>query len=59
MSKPLCKAEASWKFWRDDGRYMHIGSGFSAQAKKLMRKARRKFLRNSLKKQITNEETNV
>lgn len=56
MSKPICKAEAKWKCWRDDGRSRYDANKFSAKARKLMRRARRKFLRNMLnEKTITKE----
>ena len=45
MAKPICKSEARWKYWRDDGRW-GIGDRFSRWAKRMMVKARRRYIKN-------------
>jgi hypothetical protein len=50
--KPICKAEAKWKYWRDEGRFWRNHPGkFTAWAKTQMRKAKRRFLQHDLEQQ--------
>ncbi len=52
MSKPFCKSEAKWKFFRDELKYLgKFRDKFVDFEKKMRRKARRRFL-----KKIKDEE---
>lgn len=50
--KPKCKAEARWKYWREENPKANIDK-FSRWAKQQMRRARRRF-----EKQIKEYESN-
>jgi len=45
MTHPKCKAEARWKYWREENCLFCKGK-FAQYAKKMMKKARRRFLNN-------------
>lgn len=46
--KPKCKAEARWKYWREENHKENINK-FSKWAKKQMNRARRRFNKNFLR----------
>lgn len=49
--KPICKAEARWKFWREENRAWneYNSDKFIPWVKKQMRRARRRYLRGTEK----------
>lgn len=44
MTKPTCKAESHWKYWRQENPKANIDK-FTRWAKKQMTRARRRFLK--------------
>lgn len=42
--KPLCKGEGKWKYWREENP-RDKGCGFKTWAKKMMKRAVRRFLK--------------
>jgi hypothetical protein len=52
--KPICKAEALWKYWREEGRSWRKRSAnqkSTAWVKNQMQRARRRFLQHDLHEQ--------
>lgn len=46
MAKPICKAEGRWAWWRwEAGQSKRPSNGFPKWAKRLMAKARRRYLK--------------
>lgn len=49
MAKPVCKSEARWIFWREEGRWLYHHPGkFTKWMKTAMRRARRWHLRRDV-----------
>ncbi len=49
MTKPLCKAETKWIYWREENPKANIDK-FSKWAKKQMNKARRRYFKEEIDK---------
>jgi len=52
--KPICKAEAKWLYWRETF-YEYKDRGFRRGGKKDMSRARRRFAKHEIIKEIKNE----
>lgn len=53
MTKPICKGEQRWKFWRDEMPWKDYPTGYLKYYKNQMNRAKRRFFNNEIKKELT------